>query len=112
MVEAEDNVSSLFSRRTKRRKKAARDVTAPFTYDELPNTAAAALSADHATKATQEGTAGIPHALAQGEEPTNVDIHERQLSTRSGTASTSGRTVADERPVTFRSLGVAEWLDR
>ena len=31
---------------------------------------------------------------------------------RSGVVSTSGRSAEDERSVTFRSLGVSEWLDR
>lgn len=112
MVEAENNVISLFSRRTKKRKKATRDVTAPSAQEEMPNTAAAATSADHDTRAAQESTAGIRHAPAQEEMPIDVEIQDRQLSSRSGATSTSGRTVVDERPTTFRSLGVAEWLDR
>ena len=112
MVEAEDNVISLFPRRTKKRKKAARDITAPSAQDEMPNTAAAATSADHDSRAAQEGTAEIQHGSAQEEESIDLEIQERQLSSRSGATSTSGRTVVDERPITFRSLGVAEWLDR
>ncbi len=67
----------------------------------------------------EQASVAIHRDAAQSEDLTDhkdsdlgTDVQPENPESRSGDVSTSGRTAQDERPVTFRTLGVSEWLDK
>lgn len=63
-------------------------------------------------KTAQLETVKKVDAASQAKPADHREIPTSDATSRSGAPSTSGRSAEEERPVTFRSLGVSEWLDR
>ena len=112
MVEATGNGISLFLHSSKKRRKAASTEKEATEQEVDIREANASVLVDQTRPASHSNT-------AQSEEPGNSKepnprrkLQPTEPEIRSEGASTSGRTAQDERPVTFRSLGVSEWLDR
>ena len=103
---------SLFSHSSRKKRKAAsRERGTPEQGADLRETDASVL-VDQTRPVTHIGTAQSGETGDDKELNFGGEIQPTQPETRSEIASTSGRTAQDERPVTFRSLGVSEWLDR
>ena len=110
MVEAEDDGISLFSRPLKKKRKVIRELTARGRHDTTSKTGVALREAGQNSTAAQEGSEG---ETPQTRQAVNADDHDGTAAADTeGLPSTSGRAAEHERPVTFRSLGISEWLDR
>ena len=108
MVTADEGGIALFSKPQKRRKKNKTDGSGPSETDGVPD----AVTVTKFEKAGQQSDTVQDSAATQGAQTLESEQHPAKADRRSGVVSTSGRSAEDERPVTFRSLGVSEWLDR
>ena len=114
MVEATGNGISLFSRSSRKRKKEASGENQILERRTGPRETYASVLVEQTSLARHRDTAQSEEAGNSKELDPRIIVQTRGADPegRSGDASTSGRTLQDEGPVTFRSLGVSEWLDR
>lgn len=112
MVEARENSISLFSRPSKKRRKTASNESRASEPEIILKTADASAVAEDTKLAAHRGTSQPKEAADVKEPHLTMEVQPADLENGSGAVSTSGRTAKDDRPVTFRSLGVSEWLDR
>ena len=110
MVEADNDGISLFSIPLKKKTKVFRELTARQRHDTTPENEAALREADQNSTAAQERSEGEAPQTRQAVEANDHD--GTAAADTEGLPSTSGRAAEHERPVTFRSLGISEWLDR
>ena len=110
MVEAGNDGISLFSRPLKKKRRVVREHTARESFAVIPK-AELTLS-----EAGQDATAALERSGGQApqtRQAVDADGHnETAAADTEGVTSTSGRAAEQERTVTFRSLGISEWLDR
>lgn len=106
MVGVENDGISLFSKAPKKKKKkaAARDLSARARHAAIPE------DGDTHREAGQDATAALERIGGQAPQTRQAVDADNHNSTAA--ADTSGRAAEHEQTVTFRSLGISEWLDR
>lgn len=112
MVEATGNGISLFSRPSRKRKKAASSENQAHGKRIIPRESDGSALLEQTSTATHRDTAQSEEAENNAGPDPRIVVKPTDPEGRSGETSTSGRTLKDEKAVTFRSLGVSEWLDR
>ena len=108
MVTADEGGIALFSKPQKKRKKNKTNSLGPSEPGGVPD----AGPVRQFEKAAQQADTVQDNTVTQGAQTLETEQQPAEADRRSGVVSTSGRSAEDERPVTFRSLGVSEWLDR
>ena len=109
MAEVDNDGIALFSRPVKKKGKIIKELAARQRHAVFPEAEFSLREAGQDATAAQERSGGqAPH--------TRQDVDADDLRTAAadteGATSTSGQAAEQEMPVTFRNLGISEWLDR
>ena len=109
MVEVEDDGISLFSKAPRKKRKAARELVTRTGHTAIPEAEVTHRGAGQDATAALERSGGQAPLTGQA---TDADDHRTAAADTECVTSTSGRAVEHEGPITFRNLGISEWLDR